>query len=50
MWGRLWSECRVAVILTGIDGQEVLLSIVGMKGRSTAENEAIKIIQVLTLN
>ncbi|KAG0711681.1 hypothetical protein GWK47_020073 [Chionoecetes opilio] len=38
---------RVAVILTGTDGQEVLLSIVGMEGRSTAENEAAKIIQVL---
>ncbi|KAG0729348.1 hypothetical protein GWK47_030552 [Chionoecetes opilio] len=36
---------RVAVILTGTDGQEVLLSIVGMEGRSTAENEAAKIIQ-----
>ncbi|KAG0719803.1 hypothetical protein GWK47_049718 [Chionoecetes opilio] len=38
---------RVAVILTGTDGQEVLLSIVGLEGRSTAENEAAKIIQVL---
>uniref|UniRef100_UPI00358FA754 uncharacterized protein n=1 Tax=Myxine glutinosa TaxID=7769 RepID=UPI00358FA754 len=38
---------RVAMILTGTDGQEVLLSIVGMEGRSTAENEAAKIIQVL---
>ncbi|KAG0717255.1 hypothetical protein GWK47_054838 [Chionoecetes opilio] len=38
---------RVTVILTGTDGQEVLLSIVGMEGRSTAENEAAKIIQVL---
>lgn len=37
---------RVAVILTGTDGQEVLLSIVGMEGSVTAENEATKIIQV----
>lgn len=40
---------RVAVILTGTDGQEVLLSIVGIEGRSTAENEAAKIIQVVML-
>ena len=40
---------RVAVILTGTDGQEVLLSIIGIEGRSTAENEAAKIIQVVML-
>ena len=38
---------HVAVILTGTDGQEVLLSIIGIEGPSTADNEAQKIIQVL---
>ena len=31
---------RVAVLLTRTDGQEVLLSIVGIDGPSTAANEA----------
>ena len=31
---------------TGTDGQEVLLSIIGLEGTSTAEHEAAKIIQV----
>ena len=38
---------RVAVILTGTNGKEVLLSIVGIDGESTAENETNHIIQVL---
>ena len=38
---------HVAVILTGTDGQEVLLSIIGIEGPSTADNEAQKIVQVL---
>ena len=38
---------RVAVILTGTNGKEVLLSIVCIEGGSTSENEANHIIQVL---
>ena len=37
---------HVAVILTGTDGQEALLSIIGIDGPSTADNEAKHIIQV----
>ena len=37
---------RVAVLLTRTDGQEILLSIVGIEGPSTASNEAKHIIQV----
>ena len=33
---------HVAVMLTGTNGQEILLSIVGIEGPSTAENEAKK--------
>ena len=37
---------HVAVLLTGTDGQEVLVSISGIEGPSTADNEARKIIDV----
>ena len=37
---------NVAVILTGTDGQEILLSIIGIDGPSTADNETQKIIKV----
>ena len=40
---------HVAVILTGTDGQEVLLSIIGIEGPSTADNEAQHIIKVCVI-
>ena len=37
---------HVAVILTGMDGQEILLSIIDIDVSSNAENEAKHLIQV----